>query len=171
MSRPVWLNTPPHSYSEQGHLDVVKYLVIELQIDPLYEDAYGNTALHQACSGGCLPVVELLTAELRKYYPSNVINDFANKWHSTPLLVAVTDCFNSYSRYLHLCSRKYFLCPESRRGPWQLREKSASHVGSTSFRLAIVFLAAFSTYCRPEIETWLGWTVISGRWANDCIND
>ena len=34
--------TPLHLASENGHLDIVKYLVIEQQIDPQCEDEYGN---------------------------------------------------------------------------------------------------------------------------------
>ena len=53
--------TPLHLASQRGHLDVVKYLVIEQQIDPLCEDEYGNTPFHRACAGGCQAVVEFQT--------------------------------------------------------------------------------------------------------------
>ena len=47
--------TPLHLASEQGHhIDLVKYLVIEQEINQLCEDDYGNTPLHRAYVGGLL---------------------------------------------------------------------------------------------------------------------
>jgi len=50
------------------HLEIVKYLVVEIQMDPLCECGYGNTVLHSACTSGhgCQAVVVLLTAEVEK---------------------------------------------------------------------------------------------------------
>ena len=78
--------TPLHLASQRGHLDVVKYLVIQQQIDPECEDEYGNTPLHRACTGGCQTVVEFLTSELIQYTPAKeLVSDLKNKWDSTPL--------------------------------------------------------------------------------------
>ena len=57
---------PLHLASEQGHLDVVKYLVIEQQIDPLCEDQNGNTPLH---TSACWQVVimQLLSCLLHSF--------------------------------------------------------------------------------------------------------
>ena len=47
--------TALHLASEQGHhIDLVKYLVIEQEINQLCEDDYGNTPLHRAYVGGLL---------------------------------------------------------------------------------------------------------------------
>ena len=82
--------TPLHLASQQGHLDVVKYLVDEQQMEPLREDEHGNTALHKACAGGCQTVVEFLTSELMQYTPiPELLSDLKNKWNSTPLHSAV----------------------------------------------------------------------------------
>ena len=78
--------TPLHLASEKGHLDVVKYLVSEQQIDPLCEDEYGNTPLHGACAGGHQAVVEVLASELTKYAPlGELMSDLKNVWNVTPL--------------------------------------------------------------------------------------
>ena len=60
--------TPLHFASQLGHLDLVRYLVTEQQIDPLCEDS-GITPLHLACVGGHQAVVEFLSYELTKHTP------------------------------------------------------------------------------------------------------
>ena len=71
---------------------MVKYLVIERQIDPECEDEHRNTPLHRACVGGCQPVVEFLTSEHINYTPaSELVIDLRNKWDSTPIHSAVAN--------------------------------------------------------------------------------
>ena len=52
---------------EHAHLDVVKYLVTEQQVEPLYYDERGRTPLHISCVSGGLSIVKFLTEEIEKY--------------------------------------------------------------------------------------------------------
>ena len=86
MSSSTGLNTPPLA-SQEGCLDVVKYLITEQQMEPLCEDEYGNTPLHRACAGGHEAVVEFLTLEIKRYAPfSERVTSVTN---GTPLLFMV----------------------------------------------------------------------------------
>ena len=79
---------------------MVKYLVIEQQMEPLCEDEYGNTPLHRACAGGCQAVVEFLTSEHEKYTPiTQLASDLKNKWNSTPLHSAALNGHLEIIRY------------------------------------------------------------------------
>ena len=65
---------------------MVKYLVVEQQMDLLCEDEYGHTPLHRACTSGGQAVVEFLTSELQSYAPipklmSDLKNSTAAKGH------------------------------------------------------------------------------------------
>ena len=71
---------------------MVKYLVIEQQMDPQCEEEYGNTPLHRACAGGCQAVVEFFTSELIKYTPiTGLTSNLKNRWNRTPLHSAVAN--------------------------------------------------------------------------------
>ena len=86
---------------------MVKYLVTEQQIDPLCEDDYQNTALHRACAGGSLAVVEFLTSELKKYNPiKELCSDLRNKWKNTPLHKSSVEWPLGYSSILHHAAMK-----------------------------------------------------------------
>ena len=71
---------------------MVKFLVMEQQIDPQCEDQNGSTPLHRACAGGCQPVVEFLSSEHVNYTPApELVSDLKNKWDSTPIHSAVAN--------------------------------------------------------------------------------
>ena len=52
--------TPLHWASGNGHLDIVRYLVVEQQCDVECGDKYGDTPLHNAAHGGRLDILLLL---------------------------------------------------------------------------------------------------------------
>ena len=55
--------TPLSLACQEGHLDLVKYLVNERSIDPVYELNNGMTPLHLACGKGQLDTVKFLIEE------------------------------------------------------------------------------------------------------------
>ena len=56
--------TPLSLACQEGHLDLVKYLLVnESSIDPVYELNDGRTPLHLACSKGQLDTVKFLIEE------------------------------------------------------------------------------------------------------------
>ena len=55
--------TPLNLACHHGHLDMVKYLVNEKSIDPVYELNDGKTPLHLACGFGHLKIVKFLIEE------------------------------------------------------------------------------------------------------------
>ena len=72
--------TPLHNASPEGHVDAVKYLIEEGQVDPsLCHDENGSTPLHLAAQNGHFQVVKYLTQE-KQCDPNN-----PNKVNNTPL--------------------------------------------------------------------------------------
>ena len=51
---------------EHAHFDVVKYLVIEQQVEPLCQDENGWTPLHLSFASNGLCIVKFLTEETEK---------------------------------------------------------------------------------------------------------
>ena len=55
---------PLHYAASNGHLEVVKYFIIELHCDPMVrETEYGHTPLHFACCCGHLNIAQYLIRE------------------------------------------------------------------------------------------------------------
>ena len=54
---------PLHYAASNGHLEVVKYLIVELHCDPMDKNESGNTPLHYACSHGHLIIAQYLIRE------------------------------------------------------------------------------------------------------------
>ena len=79
--------TPLHCASAESHLDVVKYLINDLQINPSYPDEDGATPLHMASANGCTEMVKYLVEEkhcdpmLRNKKGNNSLNMAAGNGH------------------------------------------------------------------------------------------
>ena len=143
MFRPTRLNTSSLSYSHGSYLDVVKYLVIEQQIDALCEDVYGNTPLHSACAGGCQAVVEFLTSELEKYNPiTELVTDLRDKWSITPLHIV--------SRNGHLDILKSFISDKNFEPNISDKYGRTLHIASGYGRLHTVKYLTSEQGCNPS---------------------
>ena len=59
------MHTPLHLACRNGHLEVVKYLVSEVQCDPNCRTQGNATPLHLACQKGHLEVVKYLVCEVQ----------------------------------------------------------------------------------------------------------
>ena len=55
--------TPLHCACENGHTDIIQYLIRELGCDPALPDKNGHTVIHSACVCGQLNVVKYLITE------------------------------------------------------------------------------------------------------------
>ena len=75
--------TPLHHACEEGHLDVVQYLIDDQKVDPSCRDEDDDTPLHIACVTGQLSVVRLLV----EYYLCDP--GLRDKWGDTPLDIAL----------------------------------------------------------------------------------
>ena len=88
-------DTPLHDASQSGHLEIVKYIVEEVKVNPEVMDNYGETPLDDASWGGHLEIVKYLVEEV-KVNPETLDNN-----GDTPLHRA--------SRYGRLEIVKYFI--------------------------------------------------------------
>ena len=57
--------TPLYVASRNGHLDIVKCLVVECKADPNIKDNYGETPLYVASEKGYLKIVKYLVEECK----------------------------------------------------------------------------------------------------------
>ena len=81
--------TPLHVATEHDCFDVIKYLVIEQQVEPLCRDEGGVTPLHISSERGCLEIVKFFTEEIEKYEPlKDLMPSLTTKKKSTPLHLA-----------------------------------------------------------------------------------
>ena len=55
--------TPLHQASQGGHMNIIKYLITELDCDPTVSDNYGDLPLHIACSNGHLNATKYFITE------------------------------------------------------------------------------------------------------------
>ena len=54
---------PLHYAASNGHVEVVKYFIVELHCDPMDKNQYGETPLHFACTNGQLNIAQYLIRE------------------------------------------------------------------------------------------------------------
>ena len=80
-------STPLHFACQNGHLNVIQYLITECKCDPMSKNNNGSTPLHLACLNGHLDVVQYLITEC-KCDPMSKNNN-----GSTPLHLA---CLNGH---------------------------------------------------------------------------
>ncbi|WP_370107212.1 ankyrin repeat domain-containing protein [Wolbachia endosymbiont of Chironomus riparius] len=83
----------PHA-AKHCHLNIVKYLIEEQNVDPNFQDELGNTALHYAAARNRLPLVQYLVDE------KHVSLDIQNKIGNTPIHVAAKDNRLDIVKYL-----------------------------------------------------------------------
>ena len=80
--------TPLHYAASGKHLDIVRYLIAEQQVDPLCCTDTGSTPLHLASVGGDINVVRYLVNELSKFLPLKDIVTSRDKDGAAPIHIA-----------------------------------------------------------------------------------
>ena len=137
---------PLHYAARNGHLEVVKYFIVELHCDPMDKNnSYGWTPLHIACANGHLNIAQYLIRE-DHCNPSS-----EKKYGETPLHLAC--------RYGHLNIAQYLIREEHCNPPCEDKfGETPLHLACRYGHLNIAQYLIREEHCNPSCEKEYGET-------------
>ena len=130
---------PLHYAASNGHLEVVKYFIVQLHCDPMHKNKYGRTPLHYACRFDHLNIAQYLIRE-EHCNPSCESND-----GYTPLHYA---CINGHLKIAQYLIREEHCNPscEDNDGDTRLHEAcSNGHLNIAQYLIR-------EEHCNPSCE-------------------
>ena len=140
-----------------GHLEVVKYFIVELHCDPMDKNSNGWTPLHYACTNGHLNIAQYLIRE-EHCNPS-----CENKYGSTPLHDA---CANGHLNIAQYLIREEHCNPscENKYGSTPLHDACANgHLNIAQYLIR-------EEHCNPSCENNDGETPLHYACGNGHLN-
>ena len=151
-----WGHIPLHYAAINGHLEVVKYFIVELHCDPMdNKNRYGYTPLHYACRHGHLNIAQYLIRE-EHCNPS-----CENKYGTTPLHYACDKGHLNIAQYLIREEHCNPSCEDTDFGNTPL------HYACDNGHLNIAQYLIREEHCNPSCENNGGWTPLQNSCGSD----
>ena len=145
---------PLHYAACKGHLEVVKYFIVELLCDPMNRNNYGWTPLHYACDSGHLKTARYLIREER-CDPS-----CEDKNRETPLHYAVQNGHLNIAKYLVEEEHCNPSCVDN-------NGKTPLHYACVNGHLNVAQYLIREKDCDPSCENKFGSTPLHNACANN----